>query len=70
VALERKSRPADHPSLADRLTSLAGLYARTERPTQAAETLAEALRIREANLPADDVRLAETREQLERLGRP
>lgn len=70
VALERKSRPADHPSLADRLTSLAGLYARTERPTQAAEALAEALRIREANLPADDARLAATREQLERLGRP
>lgn len=67
VEIERARNPKGHPYLADRLSNLAGSLTHLDRLDEACELLEECLRIREACLPTDDIRIKETRELLGKL---
>ncbi|MCA9035971.1 MAG: serine/threonine protein kinase [Planctomycetaceae bacterium] len=67
VRLERMVRPADHPRLADRLSSLAFLLQRQGSTDAAVDAWEECLSIREMQLPLDDIRIQETRNRLSSL---
>ena len=70
VAAERRERPATHPRLADRISSLAHNLM-TQKKTDEARTLfAESLAICQQSLPLDDVRIENNKRVLKSLDTP
>ena len=59
VAAERRDRPAMHPRVADRLSSLAEILFKQQKTDEAHKLLTESLAIRQESLPLDDARIEE-----------
>ena len=70
VNAERRERPATHPRLADRLSSLAENLLRQRKTDKAYKLLTESLAIRQKSLPMDDVRIEQNIRALKMLARP
>ncbi len=70
VAAERRTRPANHPRLADRLASLANNLIEQDKSDEARGLLTESLTIRQHSLPEADSRIEENLRVLKSLEMP
>ena len=70
VKAERRERPATHPHLADRLSSLAENLIKQHKTDNAYKLLTESLAIRQKSLPMDDVRIEQNIQALKMLAMP
>jgi tetratricopeptide (TPR) repeat protein len=70
VEIERRERPATHPRLADRLSSLAHNLLKQQKKEEANALLTESLAIRQKSLPSDDLRIEDNIRVLRDLSLP